>query len=39
MLYGMYLRISELVATKQWQPKMSDFFRDPNGGRNKLHIN
>lgn len=27
-LYGMYLRISELAASKRWQPKMSDFFRD-----------
>ena len=30
-LYGMYLRISELTATKRWIPKMADFFRDPNG--------
>ncbi len=27
-LYGMYLRISELVQTTKWQPKMGDFFRD-----------
>lgn len=27
-LYGMYLRISELVASPRWTPKMSDFFRD-----------
>jgi site-specific recombinase XerD len=30
MLYSMYLRISELAATKRWYPKMSDFFRDTN---------
>jgi site-specific recombinase XerD len=30
-LYGMYLRISELVATKRWTPTMRDFFRDVNG--------
>lgn len=29
-LYGMYLRISELVASERWMPKMSDFFRDHN---------
>jgi site-specific recombinase XerD len=28
ILYGMYLRISELAATKRWTPKMCDFFRD-----------
>ncbi len=27
-LYGMYLRISELVITKRWKPKMGDFHRD-----------
>lgn len=27
-LYGMYLRISELVESPRWTPKMSDFFRD-----------
>jgi site-specific recombinase XerD len=27
-LYSMYLRISELVASKRWVPKMSDFARD-----------
>lgn len=27
-LYSMYLRISELVASKRWIPKMSDFARD-----------
>jgi site-specific recombinase XerD len=31
LLYGMYLRISELVASPRWQPKMADFFRDSNG--------
>jgi site-specific recombinase XerD len=30
-LYGMYLRISELAASTRWSPKMSDFFRDPDG--------
>jgi site-specific recombinase XerC len=30
MLYSMYLRISELAASKRWSPKMSDFFRDNN---------
>lgn len=29
-LYGMYLRISELAASKRWSPKMGDFFRDAN---------
>jgi len=27
-LYGMYLRISELVASTRWTPTMSDFFKD-----------
>lgn len=31
ILYGMYLRISELAATARWSPKMCDFFRDPDG--------
>jgi site-specific recombinase XerD len=30
-LCDMYLRISELVASERWLPKMSDFFRDANG--------
>ncbi len=30
-LYGMYLRISELVASKQWTPTMGDFFKDGDG--------
>jgi site-specific recombinase XerD len=30
LLYGLYLRISELAASKRWSPKMSDFFRDSN---------
>lgn len=30
-LYGMYLRISELVASKRWSPKMGDFHRDADG--------
>ena len=31
MLYGMYLRISELVASDRWMPKMNDFAKDSNG--------
>ncbi len=31
ILYGMYLRISELAATVRWTPRMCDFFRDANG--------
>ena len=31
LLYGMYLRISELVETSRWQPKMNDFYRDHDG--------
>ena len=27
-LYSMYLRISELVATKRWQPQMGHFYKD-----------
>jgi site-specific recombinase XerD len=30
-LYGMYLRISELVATPRWQPQMGDFQKDMDG--------
>jgi len=30
-LYGMYLRISELSARPQWQPKMGDFEQDAEG--------
>ena len=30
LLYGMYLRISELAASSRSSPKMSDFFRDTN---------
>jgi len=30
-LYGMYLRISELVVTERWTPTMGDFHRDPDG--------
>lgn len=30
-LYGMYLRISELVASSRWQPQMGHFFRDQTG--------
>ena len=31
VLYGMYLRISELTASARWTPKMGDFERDPDG--------
>lgn len=31
LLYGMYLRISELVASKRWMPTMGDFHRDSEG--------
>ena len=30
-LFGMYLRISELVETERWIPKMGDFERDLEG--------
>lgn len=30
-LFGMYLRISELVETPRWSPKMGDFERDLDG--------
>jgi len=30
-LYAMYLRISELAASKRWTPKMCDFYRDHDG--------
>ena len=30
-LFSMYLRISELVESDRWRPKMSDFFRDAKG--------
>jgi len=30
-LYAMYLRISELAASKHWKPKMGDFHRDHDG--------
>lgn len=31
MLFGMYLRISELAASERWVPTMNDFSRDING--------
>lgn len=31
MLYGMYLRISELAASERWIPTMNDFAKDSNG--------
>jgi integrase len=30
-LYGMYLRISELVASERWTPTMNDFHKDHDG--------
>ena len=30
-LYGMYLRISELVSNARWTPTMGDFFKDSDG--------
>ncbi len=30
-LYGMYLRISELVAKPRWIPQMKDFYHDEEG--------
>jgi len=30
-LFAMYLRISELVASERWLPKMNDFKRDQDG--------
>lgn len=31
MLYGMYLRISELAASDRWVPLMNNFAKDSNG--------
>ncbi|ETO93790.1 site specific recombinase, phage integrase family [Legionella longbeachae] len=31
MLYGMYLRISELAASDRWIPTMNNFAKDSNG--------
>lgn len=31
LLYGMYLRISELTASDRWVPTMNDFAKDSNG--------
>jgi integrase len=31
LLFGMYLRISELVASDRWIPSMNDFAKDTNG--------
>ncbi|WP_133130351.1 tyrosine-type recombinase/integrase [Legionella yabuuchiae] len=31
LLYGMYLRISEVVASDRWIPTMNDFMKDSNG--------
>ncbi|MBP9727373.1 MAG: site-specific integrase [Gammaproteobacteria bacterium] len=30
-LYSMYLRISELITTSRWSPRMKDFFKDHEG--------
>ncbi len=30
-LYGMYLRISELVASSRWMPQMNSFYKDNDG--------
>ena len=30
-LYGMYLRISELVASERWIPQMNSFYKDADG--------
>lgn len=31
LLFGMYLRISELAASDRWMPTMNDFAKDSNG--------
>jgi len=31
LLYGMYLRISELAASSRWTPSMNHFFKDAQG--------
>jgi len=31
LLFGMYLRISELAANERWIPSMNDFAKDSNG--------
>lgn len=31
LLYGMYLRISEVAASERWTPTMNDFAKDANG--------
>lgn len=31
LLFGMYLRISELAASDRWMPSMNDFAKDSNG--------
>lgn len=31
LLFGMYLRISELAASERWIPSMNDFAKDNNG--------
>jgi site-specific recombinase XerD len=30
-LYGMYLRISELVTSERWSPQMNSFYKDTDG--------
>lgn len=31
IMYGMYLRISELASNQRWQPQMNHFYRDIDG--------
>ncbi|MBA4250038.1 MAG: integrase [Candidatus Puniceispirillum sp.] len=31
LLFGLYLRISEMTASKRWNPVMSDFYKDSQG--------
>lgn len=31
ILYGMYLRISELVSSERWIPQMNSFYKDADG--------
>ena len=31
MLYGLYLRVSELVQSERWSPSMNHFFQDEDG--------
>lgn len=31
LLFGLYLRISEITSSKRWNPVMSDFYKDSQG--------